>query len=352
MFSFLSPRLRMQTKAAKPRRQGYRPRLEGLEERKVLSVAAGGLDAKSMYYIDNNRELWFDHLDGLNKNHWVDVAHNVAQVVAGTNSFGSAGKRETAFIRFTDGSLSECRDVNGNIAANTYRISSGGVTQISASQMNPDKVYAVFTDKTAWMHTGTNGATNWIRISTNVAKIQASQWSQGVDDCLILHTNGVVDAYAVLNSSGSLVPKTVTLAGGIKDISACPLATGGQVFMTDTSNNLLRHDGLTGDYAHGYDKFTFVASNVSKASADDAYVSGLVFVVTTDGTMTEYWGSAEKSSRVLAKNVASVEGVMPFGVNTAGTAYTVDNAYMQLTNGTIYRVNNGSTSTPNVLRIL
>lgn len=358
MFSFLRRTPKNRTQTTRARRNTYRPTVEGLEDRKVMSVAAGALDAKSFYFIDGNRELWFNHLDGLNKSHWVDVASKVAEVSAGTDEALGAAGHETAFIRLANGTVWECHDLNGNLGAsrNWTKVfdsqgGSFGVVQISASQTTPNRVNAIFSDGTLWTHTGLNSQTGWVKVDKDVAKVQASQFSQGIDDAIFLTKTGTVKVYTSGLESNHYQPFFVTVATGIKDISAAPRATNGDVFVLSTNGTLTQHIGTSGqsgtDYGgqngghiSSYDSDLVVATGVAQMSANDAYVQGSVFAVKSNGALYEYEQAAiggKFYATHLADNVVSISAVTPLGVNSAGDAFTLDNVYVQTKDGHVHR---------------
>lgn len=352
MFSFLC-----RNAAPRARRNAYRPRIEGLEERKVMSVAAGALDAKSFYYINNNHELYYNHLDGLNVSHWKDVASNVAAVVAGTDQPLGSVSHETAFILRTNGDVIECHDLNGNLnnradwnwVVNT-KAGTLGVVQISASQITPNKVDMIFSDGELFSHVGTNTATGWAKLGDNVVKVQASQWAQGADDVFFLDRSGTVKVESDSPSAFGGQPRTVTLATGIKDISAAPRATAGDVFLLDTSGQLSLWTGANqaidptfnngGGFITVYSTRTTIANNVASMSANDAYLQGSVFAVKGDGSLWEYQQAAKGGKFYgthMADGVASISAVTPLGVRTSDEAFTLDNVYVQMKDGRVRR---------------
>jgi hypothetical protein len=84
---------------------------------------------------------------------------------------------------------------------------------------------------------------------------------------------------------------------------------------------------------------------VAQISANGANSQNSVFVLGTTGNLYEFepTGANQFRKAFIASNVTSIAAVMPQGVNVTGDAFTLDNVYVQTTDGHVYEYYGGYT---------
>jgi hypothetical protein len=252
---------------------GFRPALEALESRDLMSVAGYSAVGQKDFFIDAVNNIRERDQYG----HFSTLGNSAAQVsVLQGTSHASA----RADVLKLDGSFWQWDDVGG-----WTEIKAGGVKQVSAGWNGNSAV--LFTNGNLSLY---NTDTNvWTSLRTNVvsASIGLDLWNAPMVD--LVTTGG--DAYEVRTPGGVVTAEY--LGSGVTQISAgvgsnsAILGSNGNVFDHTDSN----YAAYTGAFT-GAGNSTFLRSGVASVSCGTD-VQGVIMidVVTTNGWAMEWDGS-------------------------------------------------------------
>jgi hypothetical protein len=158
----------------------FRPRLEGLEDRQMLSASAS-LQADGVYIRYTNGQLWEHTSKGFR---FIDV--NTASVSSGLDTFGNPA----AFIIRNNGQLVEYSPAIG------YRLIDVNVVRASASQTQRDTVFMVYINGMVYEHTGASAAAGFHLIDGNAIDVSAGKDSLGAPAVFVTYVNNQVYEYS------------------------------------------------------------------------------------------------------------------------------------------------------------
>lgn len=298
----LSPRSRNR-KADRPKRSGFKPVVENLEQRQLMTattLAAGASSRLDNSFYVLNGEL-IQHLGtGTNAKEY-HVANNVAQVSCGLHKVSSAFlPDEGVFVLDNLGNVTEY--VQQGTVGNYYgTFVATGVAEISASQAALDTVFLRFTDGRIYEHSGMNNLAGWSNVGAPSGVTRSpTQIGAGKDgatgkEAVFVNFSGSLYEFRTASASWSFVagipPKiTSTPLFGyttVTNFSASQIQ-GDTVFVI-TSNllsqgHLSQHVGT--DSSSGWTSIAYQVTDVS--AAKDSLGKAAAFYRTNDGALYEH----------------------------------------------------------------
>jgi hypothetical protein len=269
----------------------YKPRLEELEDRQLLSVSASGLGTFILY---NNSELFLHDMQGF---HRIDI--NATSVSAGFTLDNQLQLALAAFIVYNNGQLFEWS------AAHGFQFIDSNVVSVSARNVHtPDAVFILYNNSQLFEHVGRSPVTGYSLIAGNVISMSPTF---GNGDVFYVQTNSILSEH--LKAGGSMV-----IDGNVKSVSA-GLVEADSVFILYTNTALYLFN------PSGTQHFTPVDTNVASMDSATSTIPGTatdldaVFYITPAGTLVEWLApnatnpSPDGSFIFVADTVASISEV-------------------------------------------
>jgi hypothetical protein len=274
------------------------PRLEALEDRQMLSVSANTApDGVFIRYTNN--QLW-EHTDGGFR--MIDV--NVLNVTSGVDATGAPA----AFIVYTNGALYEWS------AAGGFHAIDRNVVAVSASQQAADTVYILYDNSDLFEHVGTSPAAGFRMIDVNVVKVSAGEDA------------GMNPTAFILYNDSHLFEWSPTLGFHFIDVNARDIS-GLQdglhhdiVYIAYDNGQAWYHAGTMPGASFFFPVGQGVVSLSAAADTTSAQLHELaVFMVHTDGTLTEWVENNPSSPFFIDSNVAGISAAQ----NASDTVFIV-----------------------------
>jgi hypothetical protein len=242
----------------------YRPKLEALEDRRLLSIAANtATDGVFIRY--NDGQLWERTSAGFR---FIDT--NTVSVSSGVDTSGNP----SAFILYNNGALYEWSVKNGFTLIDVNAVS------ISGSQIQADTVFIVYDNGALFEHTGLSSGAGFSLIDVNATNVSAGRDSAGNPAAYIVYDNT-----ALYEWSPSLGFHLIDV--NVASVNADQLQAN-TAFIIYTNNYLYEHVGTSS--ASG---FQFVDVNVDDVSVGTATGGATAaFILYTNGFVYEWSGPA------------------------------------------------------------
>jgi hypothetical protein len=281
---------RCQTRAHAAAR--YKPRLETLEKRQLLSFSPTGFGSEFIRY--NDGELFLHDSGGF---HRIDM--NVASVSSGFSLRGDPimpTSVPVAFIVYNNARLFEWAQDTG------FTPIDRNVVGVAGSQLSQDTAFILYNNAQLFQHSGTSPLSGFTFIAGAVTTMSPNIGGNG--DVFYVQTNHILSEH--LTAGGSVVidgnVQSVT-AGRVEVDSAFILYTNGALFLFNP---------------RATQQFTRVDTNVASAAASVSLIPGTgtdidsVYYVTQAGVLVEWVApfsgslSTDGTYVFLDSNVASI----------------------------------------------
>jgi hypothetical protein len=301
----------MKRRMCRPDRVTTRPSLEPLEDRNLMSVAAGGslTGGDTVYAIKWSGDL-YEYQGSSPTLLAASTEHGgPVQVSAGIHGlFGAFSPESAAFVRFKDGTVKEYYHVGSTISqVKVWDPSSEGgkkISEISASQVTMDTVF-MRSGGNVWEHVGTNPTIGLTLVAQPGFGPLASQISAGKDaatgkEAVFVNFGGILREHV-----GNDPTKGWSYLGITDVTNFCASQVQGDTVFVNEKGALREHIGK--DPNSGWS--AVLATNVKEVSAGvDSSGKAAAYVLFNTGKLYEHTGTAATSGwSYIADGVSSMD---------------------------------------------
>jgi hypothetical protein len=300
----------------------YKPRLEALEDRRLLSVSAATLDLGGVFVRYNDGELFLHDPTGFRK---IDI--NVASVSAGFSVRGGTGPVPVAFIVYNNAQLFEWAQDTGfqMIDSNVASVAGGSIIE------PPDTVFILYNNGELFRHVGTSPLSGFTFIAGAVTSMSAVCGAFGNGDVFYVQSNNILSEHLFLGGS-------TVIDGNVQSVSSGQLEPDSAYILYTNSALFFFNPAAT-------QRFTPIDTNVASVAGSESTAPGgmvdvdAAFYVTRDGVLAEWLPpspsgpSPDGTYIFIDANVASISTASGISTQSGG----LDDVFIVYNNGMLFQ---------------